>query len=67
MTGLLVHHSIEEALNRGTAVIVPLPSKDSSRSEWKLLLTNENLRNQVAVMMSGTDADLTWNVSAALP
>ncbi|MCJ1464996.1 hypothetical protein MMC07_003611 [Pseudocyphellaria aurata] len=50
--GLLVHRNIEEALDRGTAVIVPVPAKGSSRSEWKLLLTEESLRNQVAAVTS---------------
>ena len=50
--GLLVHHKIEEALDRGTAVIVPVPAKGSSRSEWKLLLTVESLRNQVVAVTS---------------
>lgn len=52
-----MHRKIEEALDRGAAVIVPLPSKDFSTSEWKLLLTTESLRNQVAVALPFTASD----------
>lgn len=37
MIGLILYRKIEEALDRGIAVIVPMPSGDSIPSKWKFL------------------------------
>lgn len=66
MTGLILHRKIEEALDRGIGVIVPMPSKDSGPSEWKFLLTNESLREQMAVPMLNWEV-IKWKVSFTLP
>lgn len=61
MIGVMVHHKIKEALDQEIAVIVPVSSQDSARSEWKLLLTQERLRNSTAVYHD--PVAIKWKVS----
>ncbi len=58
----MLHKNIEGALHSGNVVIVPLPSAHKGPVEWKLVVTNTSLLNQL--MGTTGQGFVKWKVSA---
>lgn len=58
----MLHKSVEAALDRAQIAIVPIPTNIEDVTRWRILLIDEDIKNDIAIALSKTEF-IRWGVS----
>lgn len=60
---LMLHKNLEMALDAARIAIVPIPTPNVPLSRWKLLVTDESMRDEAALVAVNNKV-MKWKVSS---
>jgi hypothetical protein len=62
ISGINLHEKVEQGLDEGAIIIIPIPSNEASITKWKCLLLDTE-RQEKALCWLGGRKEIEWRVS----